>query len=69
MKSTPSDEQSSDDIKQSINNVKVNKDVDPINTSPSRDSYTDLSSPKHSPFRRSLEEEHRAKARLREEEI
>jgi len=45
------------------------KDVDPISTSPSRDSYTDLSSPKHSPFRQSLDEEHRAKARLREQEI
>ena len=68
MKSTPSDKQT-DDIKQNMNNEKVNKDVDPINTSPSRDSYTDLSSPKHSPFRQSLEEEHRAKARLREQEI
>jgi len=69
MKSIPSDGQTSDDIKQNINNVEVNKDVDPINTSPSRDSYTDLSSPKHSPFRQSLDEEHRAKARLRELEI
>ena len=69
MKSIPSDEQTSDDIKQNINNVEVNKDVDPINTSPSRDSYTDLSSPKHSPFRLSLEDEHRAKARLRDQDI
>lgn len=69
MKSIPSDGQTSDDIKQNINNGEVKNGVDPINTSPSRDSYTDLSSPKHSPFRQSLEEEHRAKARLREEEI
>jgi len=69
MKSIPSDGQSSDDIKPNINNIGVNKDVDPISTSPSRDSYTDLSSPKHSPFRQSLDEEHRAKARLREHEI
>lgn len=55
---------------QIYNKYKMNKkDVDPISISPSRDSYTDLSSPKHSPFRQSLEEEHRAKARLREQKL
>ena len=68
MKSTPSDEQTPDDIEQNIINGE-NKDVDTLNKSPSRDSYTDLSSPKHSPFRQSLDDEHRAKARLREQEI
>ena len=50
-----------------MNNRKDSKHIEPINTAHSADtsSIPDLASPKNSPFRLSLDEEHRAKEKLR----